>query len=44
MKTKITISEKCPKTKSRTHIWIVESRFIDKCKACGQRRQVYFEY
>jgi hypothetical protein len=44
MKTKITISEKCPKTKDRIHVWIVESRFLDRCKACGQKKRVYFEY
>ncbi|MGI0073715.1 MAG: hypothetical protein ACREA3_07885 [Nitrosotalea sp.] len=44
MKTKISVSEKCPKTKDGTHIWIVQSGFFDRCKACGQRRRVYFEY
>ena len=40
----ITINEKCPKTKDRIHIWIVESIFFDKCKACDQKRREYFEY
>jgi hypothetical protein len=44
MKTKIAITEKCLKTKDAIHVWVVESRFIDRCKMCGQKKRVYFEY
>lgn len=44
MKAKIAISEKCPKTTDKIHVWVVENGLFDRCKACGQKKRVYFEY